>query len=33
MCTVEENRDGQYFVCLNCSYTANADYNAAENVA
>jgi IS605 OrfB family transposase len=32
-CTLEENRDGQYFDCLDCSYTANADYNAAKNVA
>jgi len=27
-CTLEENRNGQQFGCLNCSYTANADYNA-----
>jgi len=32
-CTLEENRDGQRFACLDCSYTANADYNAAKNVA
>jgi IS605 OrfB family transposase len=32
-CTLEENRDGQQFACLDCSYTANADYNAAKNVA
>jgi len=32
-CTLEENRDGQHFQCLDCSYTANADYNAAKNVA
>ncbi|MEZ3170098.1 transposase [Halorubrum sp. RMP-47] len=32
-CTVEENRNGQRFACLDCSYTANADYNAAKNVA
>ncbi|MFC7165028.1 RNA-guided endonuclease InsQ/TnpB family protein [Halospeciosus flavus] len=32
-CTLEENRDGQHFECLDCSYTANADYNAAKNVA
>jgi len=31
--TLEENRDGQHFECLGCSYTANADYNAAKNVA
>ena len=31
--TLEENRDGQYFECLDCSYTANADYNAAKNIA
>ncbi len=31
--TLEENRDGQHFECLDCSYTANADYNAAKNVA
>ncbi|AQL42245.1 transposase [Halorientalis sp. IM1011] len=32
-CTLDENRDGQRFACLHCSYTANADYNAAKNVA
>jgi transposase, IS605 OrfB family, central region len=32
-CTLDENRDGQQFECLDCSYTANADYNAAKNVA
>ncbi len=32
-CTLDENRDGQRFACLDCSYTANADYNAAKNVA
>jgi transposase len=32
-CTLEQNRDGQRFACLDCSYTANADYNAAKNVA
>ncbi|WIV67879.1 RNA-guided endonuclease InsQ/TnpB family protein [Natrialbaceae archaeon AArc-T1-2] len=32
-CTLEENRDGQQFKCLDCSYSANADYNAAKNVA
>ncbi|MFP8954177.1 RNA-guided endonuclease InsQ/TnpB family protein [Natrialbaceae archaeon A-arb3/5] len=32
-CTLERNRDGQHFACLDCSYTANADYNAAKNVA
>jgi putative transposase len=32
-CTLEENRDGQQFVCLDCSYEANADYNAAKNIA
>jgi IS605 OrfB family transposase len=32
-CTLDENRDGQQFECLNCSYTANADYNAGKNVA
>ena len=32
-CTLEENRDGQHFECLDCSYTANADYNAAKNIA
>jgi len=31
--TLEENRHGQHFACLDCSYTANADYNAAKNVA
>ena len=31
--TLDENRDGQYFECLDCSYTANADYNAAKNIA
>ncbi|MFC4542790.1 RNA-guided endonuclease InsQ/TnpB family protein [Halosolutus amylolyticus] len=32
-CTLEENRDDQHFGCLDCSYTANADYNAAKNIA
>ena len=32
-CTLEENRDCQYFQCLDCSYSVNADYNAAKNVA
>jgi len=32
-CTLEENRDDQHFACLNCSYRANADYNAAKNIA
>lgn len=32
-CTLEENRDDQHFECLDCGYTANADYNAAKNVA
>jgi transposase, IS605 OrfB family, central region len=32
-CTVEENRNGQHFCCLDCSYSVNADYNAAKNVA
>lgn len=32
-CTHEENRDGQEFVCLECGYEQNADYNAAKNVA
>jgi len=32
-CTVAENRDGKHFACLDCSYTVNADYNAAKNVA
>ncbi|WP_299268944.1 RNA-guided endonuclease InsQ/TnpB family protein [Halorientalis sp.] len=32
-CTLEENRDGQHFACLDCSYTANADYNATKNIA
>ncbi|MFC7134692.1 MULTISPECIES: RNA-guided endonuclease InsQ/TnpB family protein [Salinibaculum] len=32
-CTLEENRTGQHFACLDCSYIANADYNAAKNVA
>ena len=31
--TLDENRDGQHFECLDCSYTANADYNAAKNIA
>jgi putative transposase len=31
-CTLEENRDGQQFECLDCSYAGNADYNAAKNV-
>ena len=32
-CTLEKNRDDQYFECLDCEYTANADYNAAKNIA
>ena len=32
-CTLDENRDGQVFACLNCSYAVNADYNAAKNIA
>ena len=32
-CTVEGNRDGHQFDCPDCSYMANADYNAAKNVA
>ncbi|MCU4719732.1 transposase, partial [Halobacteria archaeon HArc-curdl5-1] len=32
-CTLEENRDGQQFQCLDCSYAVNADYNAAKNIA
>ncbi|MDB2270866.1 transposase [Halorubrum ezzemoulense] len=32
-CTLEESRNGQNFVCLDCSYAVNADYNAAKNVA
>ena len=31
--TLDENREGQHFGCLDCGYTANADYNAAKNVA
>jgi IS605 OrfB family transposase len=27
-CTLDENRNGQHFSCLDCDYTANADYNA-----
>jgi len=32
-CTLEKNRTGHRFACLACSYTANADYNAAKNIA
>jgi len=32
-CTLKENRDGQQFECLDCSYSVNADYNAAKNIA
>jgi putative transposase len=32
-CTLEQNRDGQQFDCLDCSYAVNADYNAAKNIA
>jgi len=32
-CTLEENRDGQDFECLDCGYSVNADYNAAKNIA
>ena len=31
--THEENRDGQHFKCLDCSYQVNADYNATKNIA
>ena len=31
--TLDENRNGEHFECLDCSYTANADYNAAKNIA
>jgi IS605 OrfB family transposase len=31
--TLEENRDRQHFECLDCSYSVNADYNAAKNIA
>jgi putative transposase len=31
--TLEENREGQHFECLDCSYSVNADYNAAKNIA
>ena len=31
--TLEENRDGQHFECLDCSYTVHADYNAGKNIA
>jgi len=32
-CTLNENRNGQAFACLDCSYAVNADYNAAKNIA
>jgi putative transposase len=32
-CTLDQNRDGQQFMCLDCSHSVNADYNAAKNVA
>ncbi|WP_048075368.1 RNA-guided endonuclease TnpB family protein [Haloquadratum walsbyi] len=32
-CTLKQNREGQRFACLDCSYSVNADYNAAKNVA
>jgi len=32
-CTLEKNRAGKHFECLDCSYSVNADYNAAKNVA
>jgi putative transposase len=32
-CTLDENRTGQEFACLDCSYAVNADYNAAKNIA
>jgi len=32
-CTLDENRNGQQFACLDCPYRTNADYNAAKNVA
>ncbi|UTF55616.1 transposase (plasmid) [Natronosalvus rutilus] len=31
--THEDNRDDKAFVCQQCGYEANADYNAAKNVA
>jgi IS605 OrfB family transposase len=31
--TLEDNRNGQHFECLDCSYTTNADYNAGKNIA
>ncbi len=31
-CLDEDNRDGKQFECLACSYTVNADYNAAKNI-
>jgi len=32
-CALKSNRDGQHFECLDCSYSVNADYNAAKHVA
>lgn len=31
-CTLEQNRAGVEFECLNCGYESHADYNAAKNV-
>ena len=31
--THEDNRDDKQFGCQNCEYEANADYNAAKNIA
>jgi len=29
----EDNRDDKQFECVDCEYEANADYNAAKNIA
>ena len=32
-CIHEQNRNGQEFICLECGYKANADFNASQNIA
>ena len=32
-CIHEENRKEQDFVCLECGFKANADFNASQNIA
>lgn len=32
-CIHEQNRNGQEFICLECGYKTNADFNASQNIA